>query len=131
MKQLVVVTNKIHPDGIARLREKYDVCYFEETTSEEERAEALLIADALIVRSFKVPEGILDTMPRLQVVVKRGAGYNNIDVPAATERGIVAANTPGANATGVVEGTVALILARCAGCGTNTNTCARATSRSV
>jgi D-3-phosphoglycerate dehydrogenase len=53
----------------------------------------------------------MDASPHLKVIAKHGAGVDNIDLAAATERGIVVANVPGGNADAVAEGTVALMLA--------------------
>ena len=68
-------------------------------------------AYAIIVRSEKVTPEIMDLLPRLKVVVRAGAGYDNIDVKAARKRGIDVMNTPGANANAVAEEVVALMLA--------------------
>jgi D-3-phosphoglycerate dehydrogenase len=67
--------------------------------------------NALIVRSEKVTAEIIDSLPNLKVVVRAGAGYDNIDFKHARRRGIDVMNTPGANANGVAEEVVALILA--------------------
>ena len=68
-------------------------------------------AYAIIVRSEKVTPEIMDLLPSLKVVVRAGAGYDNIDVKAARKRGIDVMNTPGANANAVAEEVVALMLA--------------------
>ncbi len=60
-------------------------------------------ADALIVRSDKVDNEVLDAAKRLKVVVRAGAGYDNIDLESATAHGVVAMNTPGQNANSVAE----------------------------
>src|SRR6266550_1140135 len=66
--------------------------------------------DILIVRSTKVTEAILDAGP-LKLVVRAGAGFNTIDVPAASKRGIYVSNCPGKNSVAVAELAFALILA--------------------
>ncbi len=68
-------------------------------------------AYALIVRSEKVPAEIMDMMPGLKVVIRAGAGYDNIDCKAARKRGIDVMNTPGANSNAVAEEVIALMLA--------------------
>lgn len=69
-------------------------------------------ADALIVRSAtRVTAALLAAAPQLRVVGRAGAGTDNIDVDAATERGILVLNTPGSNAVSVAEHTLALMLA--------------------
>src|SRR5688500_14635800 len=67
-------------------------------------------ADVLVVRSTKVTEPMLEA-GRLSLVVRAGAGYNTIDVNAASERGIYVANCPGKNSIAVAELAFALILA--------------------
>src|SRR5262249_53245782 len=66
--------------------------------------------DVLIVRSTQVTESILDSGP-LKLVVRAGAGYNTIDVVAASRRGIYVSNCPGKNSIAVAELAFALILA--------------------
>lgn len=73
---------------------------------------ALVDADALIVRSaVQVDEALLAYAPRLRVIGRAGVGVDNIDAEAATRRGIVVMNTPGANAIAVAELTLGLMLA--------------------
>jgi D-3-phosphoglycerate dehydrogenase / 2-oxoglutarate reductase len=67
-------------------------------------------AEALVVRSTKVTEPMMDAGP-LKLVVRAGAGYNTIDVAAASRRGIYVSNCPGKNAVAVAELALALILA--------------------
>lgn len=66
---------------------------------------------ALIVRSEKVTEEVLDAFPRLKVIIRAGAGYNTIDIQAARKRNIDVMNTPGANSNAVAEEVVGLMLA--------------------
>jgi D-3-phosphoglycerate dehydrogenase len=66
---------------------------------------------ALIVRSEKVTPAVIDTLPALKVIIRAGAGYNNIDTPYARKKKIDVMNTPGANANAVAEEALALILA--------------------
>ena len=68
-------------------------------------------AHALIVRSEKVTAQVMDAMPQLRVVVRAGAGFDNIDIKYARKRGVDVMNTPGANANAVAEEVVALMLA--------------------
>ena len=68
-------------------------------------------AYALIVRSEKVPAEILEALPRLKMVIRAGAGYDNIDIKHARKRGVDVMNTPGANANGVAEEVIAMMLA--------------------
>ena len=75
-------------------------------------AAALADADALLVRSAtKVTASLLAAAPRLRVVGRAGTGVDNIDVPAASGRGVLVVNAPGANSISVAEHACALILA--------------------
>lgn len=77
--------------------------------------EALVAANpdayALIVRSEPVTAGIIDQLPQLKVIVRAGAGYDNIDTKHARKRDVDVMNTPGANANAVAEEVIAMILA--------------------
>ena len=75
-------------------------------------AAALVDADALVVRSaVQVDDALMGSAPKLRVIGRAGVGVDNIDADAATRRGIVVMNTPGANAVAVAELTVGLMLA--------------------
>ena len=68
-------------------------------------------ADALVVRSaVQVDAALLESAPKLRVIGRAGVGVDNIDAPAATHRGIVVMNTPGANAVAVAELTLGLMI---------------------
>jgi len=66
---------------------------------------------ALIVRSEKVSAEIMDALPQLKVVVRAGAGFDTIDIKHARKKGVDVMNTPGANANGVAEEVIAMMLA--------------------
>lgn len=73
---------------------------------------ALADADALVVRSaVQVDDALMEHAPKLRVIGRAGVGVDNIDAEAATRRGVVVMNTPGANAVAVAELTIALMLA--------------------
>jgi D-3-phosphoglycerate dehydrogenase / 2-oxoglutarate reductase len=75
-------------------------------------AAALADADALVVRSaVQVDDALMEKAPKLRVVGRAGVGVDNIDADAATRRGVVVMNTPGANAVAVAELTIGLMLA--------------------
>src|SRR5215208_2096730 len=77
----------------------------------EELIRDLAQADALVVRSAtKVTAAVMAAAPQLKVVARAGTGVDNVDVPAATERGIVVMNAPGANSISVAELALALML---------------------
>lgn len=77
----------------------------------EELSKGLSGINALIVRSTKVSEDCIKNSPELSLIVRAGAGVNNIDINAASEMGIYVANCPGKNAIAVAELTMGLILA--------------------
>ena len=80
-----------------------ELALLEKYTEKAQLLEAVKDADALIVRSDKVTAEVIAAAPQLKIVVRAGAGYDNVDCAAATERGIVVMNTPGQNANAVAE----------------------------
>jgi D-3-phosphoglycerate dehydrogenase len=112
----ILVPEPLSEEGLTRLREAADV----ETTAmstplaRDELLAALPGHDALIVRSAtRVDAEVLARADRLQVVGRAGVGLDNVDVDAATARGVLVMNTPGANAVATAEHTWALLLALC------------------
>ena len=87
-----------------------DVVLLEKYTDKTQLLEAVADADALIVRSDKVTEEVINAAKSLKIVVRAGAGYDNLDLPACTSRGIVAMNTPGQNANAVAELAISMII---------------------
>ncbi|MDD6851771.1 MAG: NAD(P)-dependent oxidoreductase [Bacteroidales bacterium] len=74
-----------------------------EKGTKDDLIKAVADADGLIVRSDIVDKAVMDAAPRIKVVVRAGAGYDNIDLAAATEKGICVMNTPGQNSNAVAE----------------------------
>src|ERR1700683_2144821 len=106
----VIVADKISERGVELLRQQpgWNVVL---TTKDNLNAE-IADADALIVRSAtKVTAELLDKAPRLRAVGRAGVGVDNIDLEAATTRGVLVMSTPGGNAVSVAEHTFALLLA--------------------
>ena len=77
--------------------------FLEQYTDTSELVAAVSDVDALIVRSDKVTKEVLDSALKLRIVVRAGAGYDNIDLQSCTARNIVAMNTPGQNSNAVAE----------------------------
>ena len=107
----ILVSDPLAAAGVALLRQSAEVDVRTGLTPDELCA-ILPGYDALIVRSeTKVTAAVLLAGTTLRVVTRAGVGTDNIDVPAATERGIVVLNTPGANTIAAAEHTLALMLA--------------------
>jgi D-3-phosphoglycerate dehydrogenase len=109
---LALVADQLPISGLAALEAAGYEVVFAPSLSGEALASRLkeTSADVLIVRSTKIPRSVLEGT-RLGLVVRAGAGYNNVDVAAAAELGIYVANCPGKNAVAVAELTMGLLLA--------------------
>lgn len=107
----IVVADPIHPDGIERLARSPGVTLDHPATANgASLAERLQGADGLIVRGTPVDEALLAKAERLRVVCRHGVGYDLVDVPALTRRGIALMITPEANAASVAEHALMLML---------------------
>src|SRR3954465_6747466 len=108
----IIVAEKIAPAALALLREEARWTVVGPESVNGNLPEQLEGADALIVRSAVfVDAAMLARAVKLRVIGRAGVGVDNIDVEAATKRGIAVMNTPGANAVAVAEHTFALMLA--------------------
>lgn len=108
MKVLVATEKpfaKVAVDGIREVVEKngYELALLEKYTDVNDLYAAVADADAMIVRSDKVTKEVLDHAKNLKIVVRAGAGYDNLDLEACTAKGVVAMNTPGQNSNAVAE----------------------------
>jgi D-3-phosphoglycerate dehydrogenase len=107
----VLVAEKIGDPGVELLREHFDV-ELGVGWSREELAERIGGYDGLLIRSATKLDGeLIDKAERLRAVGRAGVGVDNVDVPAATKRGIVVANAPQSNVITAAEHTMALLLA--------------------
>ncbi len=88
----------------------HTLALLEKYPGEDELKAAVADADALIVRSDKVTAAVLDAAPKLKIVVRAGAGFDNLDLPACTAHGVVAMNTPGQNSNAVAELALGLMI---------------------
>jgi len=77
--------------------------FLEKYTDVEDLYKAASTADAMIIRSDKVTPEVLNAAPNLKIVVRAGAGYDNVDLEAATKHNVVVMNTPGQNSNAVAE----------------------------
>jgi D-3-phosphoglycerate dehydrogenase len=108
----IVLAEKVSPATLAVLAAEpgWDVLTHDKLP--DGLAAALADADALVVRSaVQVDDALMEKAPKLRVIGRAGVGVDNIDADAATRRGIVVMNTPGANAVAVAELTIGLMLA--------------------
>lgn len=108
----VLIADKFEASGQAGLKEIGCDVSFQPDLKDESLTEAIAAGepDALIVRSTKVSEAMMDA-GALKLIVRAGAGYNTIDVAAASKRGIYVSNCPGKNSIAVAELAFALMLA--------------------
>jgi D-3-phosphoglycerate dehydrogenase len=106
-----VIAQPIHRDGIELLHES-GISVINAPAADPATLSAILgDADALIVRGAEVNRAMLDQAPRLGVIGVHGVGVNAIDIAAATDHGVIVANTPGSNAQAVAEQAIALMFA--------------------
>jgi D-3-phosphoglycerate dehydrogenase len=110
MKILVADSVSEHAVEILREQEAWDVVFLPKKTGASV-AEEIQDSDALIVRSAtKVTAQLLAKAERLRVIGRAGTGVDNVDLDAATQKGVVVMNTPGGNAVSVAEHAMALLL---------------------
>lgn len=108
MKVLVATEKPFAAAAVEGIRQEveaagHELVLLEKYTEKQQLLDAVADADALIVRSDKVTAEVLDAAKQLKIVVRAGAGYDNIDCEAAKAKGVVAENTPGQNANAVAE----------------------------
>jgi len=110
MKKVLIPT-KLDTVAAETLRDKGFEVVQDDSTSLEELASSHSDTEVLIVRSEKVTAGIIDSLSKLRLVVRAGAGYNTIDIKHARRNNVDVMNTPGANSNAVAEEVISLILA--------------------
>ena len=88
----------------------HEVVLLEKYAAQSDLVAAVADADAMIIRSDKVTAEVLDAAPKLRIVVRAGAGYDNVDLDAATAHGVVVMNTPGQNSNAVAELALAMMI---------------------
>lgn len=109
MTKILVATEKpfapVAVEGIRRVAKEagMEVELLERYTEPSQLIDAASKADAMIIRSDKVGEAVFSAAPSLKIVVRAGAGYDNVDLAAATKHGVVVENTPGQNSNAVAE----------------------------
>ncbi|MBR3074570.1 MAG: 3-phosphoglycerate dehydrogenase [Bacteroidales bacterium] len=114
--KVLVATQKpfaaVAVNGIREILEAagHEVCVFEKYEAQADLVAAVADADGLIIRSDKVTAEVMAAAPKLKIVVRAGAGFDNVDLAAASARGIVVMNTPGQNSNAVAELAVAMMI---------------------
>lgn len=109
----VLVKEQIAESGIELLKEHFDVDLGFEM-GPEELAEQIGGYEAILIRSAtKLTAELIERAERLRVIGRAGTGVDNVDIPAATKRGIIVANAPESNSVAAAEHTLALALALC------------------
>ncbi len=108
MKILVATEKAFVPVAVKQIREVvesagHELALLENYKDVSDLLKAVVDADALIVRSDLITAAVLDAAKKLRIVVRAGAGYDNLDLPACTAHKVVAMNTPGQNANAVAE----------------------------
>jgi len=115
MKILIATEKPFAPVAVEGIRAEvetagYELALLEKYTEKSQLLEAVADVDALIIRSDKVDSAVLDAAKQLKIVVRAGAGYDNVDLEAATAHGVVVMNTPGQNANAVAELVMGLLV---------------------
>ena len=109
MKKVLIATDKPFAKEAVETIEKigkdagYEVVKLEKYTTKEQLLEAVAEVDAMIIRSDIADRDVINAAKNLKIVVRAGAGYDNIDLVAASEKSVVAMNTPGQNSNAVAE----------------------------
>ncbi|MBD5365780.1 MAG: 3-phosphoglycerate dehydrogenase [Bacteroides sp.] len=108
MKVLVATEKPFAPVAVQGIKDVvldagYVLEVLEKYTDKSQLLDAVSDADALIIRSDKVDAEVLDAAKNLKIVVRAGAGYDNVDLQAATDHGVCVENTPGQNSNAVAE----------------------------
>ena len=108
MKVLVATEKPFAPIALNQIKEitenaGYEFAALEKYTDKSELLNAVKDADGLIIRSDKVTEEVINSADNLKIVVRAGAGYDNVDLTAASAKNVVVMNTPGQNSNAVAE----------------------------
>ena len=115
MKILLATQKPFAAKAVAGIKEiaegaGHEVVLLEKYAAQSDLVAAVADADAMIIRSDKVTAEVLDAAPKLRIVVRAGAGYDNVDLAAATAHGVVVMNTPGQNSNAVAELALAMMI---------------------
>ena len=108
MKILVATEKPFAPAAVNKIKSivvdnGFEFVLLEKYENKTQLFDAIKDVDAVIIRSDKITKEVMDEANNLKIVVRAGAGYDNVDLAAATEKGIVVMNTPGQNSNAVAE----------------------------
>ena len=108
MKVLIATEKPFAPAAVADIKKEiesagHELAVLEKYTDKTQLLDAIKDADAAIIRSDKFTADVFEAAKNLKIVVRAGAGYDNIDLAAATAHQVVAENTPGQNSNAVAE----------------------------
>ena len=115
MKILVATQKPFSAAAVAGIKEivtaaGHEFAALEKYADASELIAAVADVDAFIIRSDKVTAEVLDAAKQLKIVVRAGAGYDNVDLAAATAHNVVVMNTPGQNSNAVAELAIAMMI---------------------
>jgi D-3-phosphoglycerate dehydrogenase len=114
MKILLATQKPFSPVAVNKLKDiaktEHELILFEKYKEQSDLEKAVKDVDALIVRSDKVSANVVNAASSLKIVVRAGAGYDNVDLQACSNKNIVVMNTPGQNSNAVAELTLGLML---------------------
>ena len=118
MKVLLATQKPFAAKAVSGIREiveaaGHELVLFEKYADQSELVAAVSDAEALIIRSDKVTAEVIAAAPKLKIVVCVGAGYDNVDLAAASAAGVVVMNTPGQNSNAVAELAIAMMIFMC------------------
>src|SRR5262245_25153774 len=112
MRHKVICIQPLHPEGMKILHSRDDLeVIVPESPDPATWANFLPGTEAICVRLSKIPRAMMEAAPNLKIISRHGVGFDNIDVTAATERGVIVATVGLANAPSVVEHTIAMMYA--------------------
>ena len=115
MKVLIATEKPFAPAAVEGIKKEvseagYELALLEKYTEKKQLLDAVADADALIIRSDKIDNEVFDAAKQLKIVVRAGAGYDNVDLAAATAHKVVVMNTPGQNSNAVAELVLGLVV---------------------
>ena len=116
MTKVLIATEKpFAPAAVAQIRPiienaGFELALLEKYSDKSELLAAVADADAIIIRSDKVTDEVIAAAKNLKIVVRAGAGYDNVDLAAATAAGVTVMNTPGQNSNAVAELAIGMMI---------------------